>query len=452
VTNNCLFRILIVDDEPHIRSGLAKALSGAPYEVATAGEVEEALAAFRRERHDLVITDLKMPGSSGGLELVGTLKHEWPETRIIVITAFGTIRTAVEAMRLGAQDYLTKPLDMDLLRYHVRDAFERHSLQEENRALRERLVALGEVPEMIGQSAAFRSLAAHIRQVADADVTVLIEGESGSGKELVARAIHELSARRDRPFVAANVGAMPETLIESELFGYEKGAFSGALRRKPGWFEMARGGSLLLDELDEMPPKAQVDLLRVLEQREVRRLGGEEVIPVDLRLIVTVQQDPEEMVAAGTLRKDLYYRLNVVPLRVPPLRERREDIPLLVQHFLRHAERRLHRPPKEVAGSAMRILCDYDWPGNVRQLRNYMDRLAVTVERPTVHADDLPREVRSSPASRDAATLESAVEEAEKMAILEALARCNYHRERTAQFLGVSVRTLHNKLNRYDLH
>jgi two-component system NtrC family response regulator len=451
MTSDRLFRILIVDDEPDIASGLASALASRPYAVATAGAVEEALAAFRRQPYDLVITDLKMPGTSGGLDLVRSVKHEWPETWIIVITAYGTIRTAVEAMRLGAQDYLTKPLDMDLLQSHVRDAFERHRLREENRALRERLAQAGEIPEMIGQSAAFRSLTAQIRRVADADSTVLIEGESGTGKELVARAIHQLSARRNRPFVAANVAAMPETLVESELFGYEKGAFSGALRRKPGWFEMARGGTLLLDELDEMPTKAQIDLLRILEQRELRRLGGEEVIPVDVQLVVAVQQPPEELVAGGKLRKDLYYRLNVVPLRVPPLRERREDIPLLVEHFLRQAERRLRREPKQLAGAAMRHLFDYAWPGNVRQLRNYMERLAVTVEGPTIRAEDLPREMLAAPAAHDLTTLETAVEEAEKAAIRAALARCNYHREHTAQLLGISVRTLHNKLSRYDL-
>jgi two-component system NtrC family response regulator len=451
MTDVRLFRILIVDDEPHIASGLASTLASRSYAVATAGDVEEALAAFRRQPYDLVITDLKMPGTSGGLELVRAVKHEWPETWIIVITAYGTIRTAVEAMRLGAHDYLTKPLDMDLLQTHVRDAFERYRLREENRALREQLANAGEIPEMIGQSAAFRILTTEIRRVADADCTVLIEGESGSGKELVARAIHGLSARRSRPFVAANVAAMPETLIESELFGYEKGAFSGALRRKPGWFEMARGGTLLLDELDEMPLKAQVDLLRVLEQRELRRLGGEEVIPVDVQLVVAVQQEPSALVDTGKLRKDLYYRLNIVPLRVPPLRERREDIPLLVEHFLRMAERRLRREPKQVTGAAMRALLDYAWPGNVRQLRNYMERLAVTVDGPTIRAEELPQEMRNAPAARDVVTLEAAVEEAEKAVILAALGRCNYHREHTAQLLGISVRTLHNKLNRYDL-
>jgi two-component system NtrC family response regulator len=451
MTSDGKFRVLVVDDDPNVSSGLAKALAGDPYVVAAAADVDEALTKFRRTGHDLVITDLKMPGPSGGLDLIRLIKHERPEVRVIVITAYGTIQTAVEAIRHGAQDYLTKPLDMGLLRSHVRDAFERFCLREENRALREQLAEVGEVPEMIGQGAAFRELTAQILRVADAEVTVLIEGESGAGKELVSRAIHECSSRRDKPFVAANVGAMPETLIESELFGYEKGAFSGAVRRKFGWFEIARGGTLLLDELSEMPQKAQVDLLRVLEQRELRRLGGEEVVPIDVRLLAAVQDNPQELVDAGKLRKDLFYRLNVIPLRVPPLRERRDDIPVLARHFLRQAERRMQVEPKQISGAVMNLLFEYAWPGNVRQLRNYMDRLAVTVERATIHADDLPPEMRSKPISPGDTTLEAAVQEAEKTAINAALARCRYHRERTAQLLGISVRTLHYKLNHYGL-
>ncbi len=296
------------------------------------------------------------------------IKHGWPETLILVITAHGTIETAVEAMRLGAHDYLAKPVDLEMLGLQVRKAFEHHRLREENRLLRDRLAAAGEFPEMIGQSAAIREVFSCIRQVADTDLTVLIQGESGTGKELIARAIHNLSPRRDGPFVAANVGALPETLIESELFGYEKGAFSGALRRKPGWFEMAQRGTLFLDEVGEMAPKTQVDLLRVLEQREVRRLGGEELIPLDVRLVAATHRDVDELVAEGKLREDLYYRLNVVPLRLPPLRERRDDIPLLVEHFLQTGLRAA--PARAQAGGR---------GGHARPLR-----LLVAGERPPV--------------------------------------------------------------------
>ena len=444
------FRILIVDDEPNIRSGLAKALAVEADEVATAKDGTEALAMFRQHHHHLVITDLKMPGAVSGLDLVKQIKHERPETLILVITAHGSVETAVEAMRQGAHDYISKPVDLGMLRLLVRNAYEHHRLVAENRQLRERLAAAGEFPEMIGHSVAIREVFDRIRQVADTDVTVLIQGESGTGKELVARAIHNLGARKDRPFVSANIGALPESLIESELFGYEKGAFTGANRRKPGWFEMAQGGTLFLDEIGEMPPKTQVDLLRVLEQREVRRLGGEEVVPLDVRLVTATHRDTEALVTEGRFREDLYYRLNVVPLRVPPLRERRDDVPLLVQHFLRQAQDRHRKDDKHVAGEAMRILYDHPWPGNVRQLRNCMERLVVTVEGSTIHAEDLPDEMRAAP-RQAVVTLEQATQEAEKAAIMAALAQCNQHRERAAGLLDISVRTLHYKMNRYGL-
>jgi two-component system NtrC family response regulator len=444
------FRILVVDDEPNIRSGLRLALEEESYEVSTARDASEAWSLFRRLPHQMVITDLKMPGPLTGLDLVRDVKNGWPETLILVITAHGTIETAVEAMRLGADDYLAKPVDLEMLVHQVRKAYEHHRLRDENRLLRSRLAHAGEFPEMIGQSAAIREVYSCIRQVADTDLTVLIQGESGTGKELIARAIHNLSPRREGPLVAANIGALPETLIESELFGYEKGAFSGALRRKPGWFEMAQHGTLFLDEVGEMAPKTQVDLLRVLEQQEMRRVGGEELVPLDVRLVAATHRDVGELVAEGKLREDLYYRVNVVPLRLPPLRERCDDVPLLVEHFLQQARVRHRREPKTVAGAAMRILCDYSWPGNIRQLRNCMERLVVVVEGPVIHAADLPKEMhaRPRPGTLD---LDEAVQEAEKAVILAALAQCNNHRERTAQVLGISVRTLRYKMNRYSL-
>jgi two-component system NtrC family response regulator len=444
------FRILVVDDEPNIRSGLRLALEEESYEVSTAADAPEAWALFQRLPHQLVITDLKMPGPLSGLDLIRDIKHGWPETLILVITAHGTIATAVEAMRLGAHDYLAKPVDLGILGHQVRNACEHHQLRKENQRLRDRLAHAGEFPEMIGQSAAIREVFSCIRQVADSDLMVLIQGESGTGKELIARAIHNLSPRRDGPYITANIGALPETLIESELFGYEKGAFSGALRRKPGWFEMAQRGTLFLDEVGEMAPKTQVDLLRVLEHQELRRVGGEELIPLDVRLVAATHRDVGELVAEGKLREDLYYRLNVVPLRLPPLRERCDDIPLLVEHFLQRACVRHRREPKSVAGAAMRILCDYSWPGNIRQLRNCVERLVVIVEGPVIHAGDLPKEMhaRPRPGTLD---LDTAVQETEKAVILAALGQCDNHRERTAQVLGVSVRTLRYKMNRYSL-
>jgi two-component system NtrC family response regulator len=461
-----VFPILIVDDERNIRTGLAQALESESYTIATAKDADEALELFRRTHHRLVLTDLKMPGGRSGIDLIRAIKDERPETLIIVMTAHATIETAVEAMRLGAHDYLTKPIDLGTMRLQVRNAFEHDRLREENRSLRERLATAGEIPEIIGQSLAIREIFAQIRQVADTDVTILIQGESGTGKELVAHAIHNLSRRREGPFVAANIGAIPDGLIESELFGYEKGAFTGAQRQRLGWFEVARGGTLFLDEVGEMVSKTQVDLLRVLEQREVRRLGGGPVIPLDVRLVVATLQDLDALVASGKMREDLYYRLNVIPLRVPPLRERRDDIPLLTQHFIRWAEHRHAREPKQVASAAMRALCEYSWPGNVRQLKNCMERLVVTVEGPIIHIEDLPKEmqgpgpklaVQAAPGSPliqpsdEVLPLDTAVAEVEKATILAALEKCNHHRERTAQLLGISVRTLHYKMNRYSL-
>jgi len=445
------FRILIVDDEPNIRSGLAMGLAGDGFMIASAHDVAQAFELFRRTPFHLVITDLRMPGSLSGLDLVREIKHGWPETLILVITAHGTLETAVEAMRLGAHDYIAKPVDLAMLRLQVAKAVGHHRLIEENRRLRERLATAGEFPEIIGQSAVIIELLRRIRQVADTDLPVLIQGESGSGKEMIVRAIHSLSGRSGGPFVAANVGALPETLIESELFGYEKGAFSGATRQKPGWFEMAQGGTLFLDEVGEMALKTQVDLLRVLDQHEVRRIGGEALIPLDVRLVAATHREIDELVAEGKLREDLYYRLNVITLRVPALRERREDIPLLVSYFLERASTRQRREPKQVAGAALRILCDYSWPGNVRQLRNCMDLLAVTIEGPTIHAEDLPSELRIAP-RQEIPTLEESIREAEKVAILSALSRCNNHRERTARLLGISIRTLQYKMSRLSLY
>ena len=448
--SHATFRILVVDDEPNIRSGLVLALEQEWYEVSTAADAAEAWSLFRKAPYHLVITDLKMPGTLSGLDLVRDVKHGWPETLILVITAHGTVETAVEAMRLGAHDYLAKPVDLEILGHQVRKAYEHHRLREENRLLRGRLAVAGEFPEMVGQSAAIREVFSCIRQVADTDLMVLIQGESGTGKELIARAIHNLSPRRHGPYVAANVGALPETLIESELFGYEKGAFSGALRQKPGWFEMAQRGTLFLDEVGEMAPKTQVDLLRVIEMQEVRRIGGEALIPLDVRLVAATHRDVAELVAEGKLREDLYYRMNVITLRVPPLRERRDDIPLLVAHFLGRACGRQRREPKEVAGAAMRILCDYSWPGNVRQLRNALERLVAVVEGSVIHAGDLPKEMHAPP-KPGLLNLDAAVQETEKDVIRAALAQCDNHRERTAQLLDVSVRTLRYKMNRYSL-
>lgn len=448
---NDRLRILIIDDEPNIRTGLSKGLKSEAAIIDLAADGAEGLAKFDQVGHEIVITDLRLLGELDGLEVVQGIHERRPETQIIVISAHGSVATAVEAMRRGAFDFVTKPVDLNVIRHHVQRASERHRLLAENRRLRDRLAETGETPELIGNCAATRDVLRQIRQVAQTDATVLILGESGTGKELTSRSIHELSVRRDKPFITVNLGALPETLLESELFGYEKGAFTDARRQKLGCFEAANGGTLFLDEIAETSPKSQIDLLRVLEQREVRRLGGDVLIPVDVRVISATNKDIEQLVANRTFREDLYYRLNVVPVQLPPLRERLDDIPLLAEHFLEQFCERHRREPKRISADAMKILVSHRWPGNIRQLRNLIERLVVTVEGPTIHAANIPVENRPT-SDQPVTTLAEAVEAAERQAIQAALAQSDYHRERTAKLLDINVRTLHYKMNRYGLH
>lgn len=447
-------RILIVDDEPNIRAGLARGLATEVDEIDTAPEAAQALALLQDNGYHLVIADVRLPGAMNGLELIARIHETWPETALIVITAHGTVETAVEAMRRGAFDFITKPVDLNLIRQQVRKAIEHARLRIENRQLRDRLADAGEISGIIGNCAAMHDVFHQVRQVADTDATVLIHGESGTGKELVARGLHDLSHRSSGPFIAVNLGAMPETLLESELFGHEKGSFSGATRQKPGCFEQARGGTLFLDEVTEMPAKSQVDLLRVLETQRFQRVGGEEVLTSDVRIISATNKEIGSLISDGSFREDLYYRLNVVPIEIPALRQRRDDIPLLVAHFLAHFCQRHHRPLKTVSDEAMRILVQANWPGNVRQLRNVMERLVVTVSADCVEASHLPRDLIAAPEGQSStiSTLSTTVEACERAAILEALAACDFHREQTARALGISVRTLHYKMNRYELH
>lgn len=448
------FAILIVDDEPNIRSGLSKGLRQEADRIETATNGDEALEKFRESTYQLVIADIRLPSVLNGLELVEAMLCIRPQTTAIVITAQGTVETAVEAMRLGAFDFITKPLDLNLVRQQVRKARKHHRLLSDNQLLRERLADAGEIAGIIGECAAMHDVLRQVRQVASTDATVMIQGESGTGKELVARALHDLSDRSEKPFIAVNLGALPETLLESELFGHEKGSFTGASRRKPGCFERAEGGSLFLDEITEIPPKSQIDLLRVLESNQYLRVGGEEVLTSNVRLISATNQSALSKVEEGTFREDLYYRLNIVPIQIPPLRQRKNDIPLLVEHFLNHFCHRHHRDTKVVSPDAMQLLVASRWPGNVRQLRNTVERLVVTVTGDVIHPSDIPADVQPAreTASDVARTLSDVVEEAEKTAINNALIACDYHRENTAKMLGISVRTLHYKMNRYGLH
>lgn len=448
------FHILIVDDEPNIRSGLAKGLAKEANLIKTASTYQEALQEFEANSFNLVIADIRLPGERDGLDLISEIRRRSPTTIAIVITAHGTVETAVDAMRRGAFDFISKPIDLGLIRQQTKKALEFQRLQEENRQLRFRLANVGEVSGIIGNCGSFQDVLQLIRQVADTDATVLIRGESGTGKELIARALHDLSGRSGDPFVAVNLGALPESLLESELFGHEVGAFTGATRQKPGCFEQASPGTLFLDEITEIPAKSQVDLLRVLETGQFRRVGGENSLVSTARIVSATNRDIESLVQEGTFREDLYYRLNIVPIEVPPLRARCEDIPLLANHFFRYFCERHRRPAKSISDEAMQIFISSRWPGNIRQLRNVVERLVVTVNEDLIVPAHLPRELDPHIVglSTNIAPLVDTTEAAERQAIQSALAACDYHRERTAEALKISLRTLHYKMRRHGLY
>lgn len=444
--------ILVVDDEVNIRGALVTLLEKKGHHVRGAGTGEEALEELEAAPADLVMTDLKMPGI-GGLEFLRRLKEKWPETEVVVMTAYGSIDTAVEAMRCGAYDYLAKPIDRERFPIVVEKALERHALATENKQLRSRLDTRTRFDQMVGDSEPMLRVYNMVEMVAESDVTVLLTGESGTGKELVARAIHHRSARANGPFITLNCGALPENLFESELFGYDKGAFTGAMSTKSGRFELAHEGTLLLDEVGELSLKSQVDFLRVLETKEFRRLGGTKVIKVDTRIIAATNRNLEEAVKQGDFREDLYYRLNVVPLHLPPLRERAEDIPLLVNRFLIAFSIQYRREPKEVSRDALRLLRLYAWPGNVRQLRNLMERLVVTVKDTTIQPEHLPEDIQASKEDVRTmlVTLGTSLEQIERDAIQRTLAEVTNHREKAAKLLGISLRALQYKIKEYGI-
>jgi DNA-binding NtrC family response regulator len=444
--------ILVVDDEINIRNALVTILEKKGHQVRGAGSGEEALQCLADAPTDLVLTDLKMPGISG-MEFLRRLKDKWLDTEVVVMTAFGSIDTAVEAMRLGAYDYLTKPIDRGRLIVVVQKALERHNLAFENKRLRDRLEARTRFAQLVGESAAMQQVYGLVEMVADSDVTVLLTGESGTGKELVARAVHHKSPRADGPFISLNCGALPENLFESELFGYDKGAFTGAITTKVGRFELADGGTILLDEIGELSLKSQVDFLRVLETKEFRRLGGTKLIKVDTRIIAATNRNLEEAVKQGNFREDLFYRLNVVPIKLPPLRDRGDDIPLLVATLLPEFCALHQRALKEVSREAMRLLRLYAWPGNIRQLRNLLERLVVTVREDVIQPEHMPEEIQASKEDvrTMVVTLGSPVEEIEKEVIRRTLAEVTNHREKAAKLLGISLRSLQYKIKEYGI-
>ena len=387
-------QVLIVDDEPNLRKILAAQLSRDGYEVMLAEDGEQGLALLKEHHIDLVVTDLKMPKVDGMMLLREALR-ESPDLPIVMITAHGTVDTAVEALKLGAFDYLTKPFDKDEVRQVVAKALKTRALAQEETTV-EAKPDSGARFGIIGQSPGLTDLYAVLERVADSPTTVLITGESGTGKELVARALHEHSTRKDKPFIKVNCAAIPKELIESELFGYERGAFTGAVSSKPGRFELANGGTLFLDEVGEIPVEMQVKLLRALQESEFERVGGIKTIHVDVRLVAATNRDLKKLISQSLFREDLFYRLNVVSIRLPALRERDTDIPLLVEHFLAKFNERLKKQVTGVETDALDILSAYTWPGNIRELENVMERSVLFCDAQKLRVEDLPGELRGS--------------------------------------------------------
>ena len=440
--------ILVVDDEPTIRLLVTSVLKDEGYAVTAAASGEEALQLAARRHFHLVITDLKMPGISG-VELLERLKGDDPETAVILLTAFGTVEGAVEAMKKGACDYLLKPLaNPDELRLAVRRALEERRLSDEAAALRQAQAAAFPFGEIIAQDPEMQAVLGLARSVAPTDATVLVTGETGTGKELIARAIHHWSPRAKQTFLAVNCAALAETLLESELFGHEKGAFTGAVAQRRGRFELAHGGTLFLDEVSEMSPALQAKLLRVLQEHAFERVGGMKTVTVDVRVIAATNRDLQSMVAVKAFRDDLYYRLSVFPIALPPLRDRRADIALLAEHILEGVARRMGKRIVGFSEDAIRVLLDYRWPGNIRELQNVVERAAILCRGERMLPDHLAiPKVPSGPIAATGKTLQ----ELERDAILAALAACQGNRRKAAEQLGIGIRTLYTRLKEYGI-
>jgi two-component system, NtrC family, response regulator AtoC len=441
--------VLVVDDEFSVRDSLEQWFRRDGYRTASAANATEALARLDGESWDVVLLDIKMPGMDG-LELQRRIHEVSPEVVVIMITAYAAVDTAVQALKEGAFDYIAKPIDPDELSHVVRKAVEQRRLKAENLHLRQKIDELTSLHRIVGDSPQMAEVMAMIASVAEADATVLIRGESGTGKELIAQAIHAASRRRYFPIVPVNCGALPETLLESELFGHEKGAFTGAQYRRKGRLEMADGGTLFLDEVGTISPKTQVDLLRVLETKEFTRLGGTKPLRVDFRVICATNQDLEELVRQGSFREDLYYRINVVSLQVPPLRERREDIPLLAQHFLDRFARQMNRPFRQVDPRAMDLLVRYRWPGNVRELANAVERALVVGTPPAICVGDLPLQLSRAGDGEEPPEGES-LSDVERAHVARILERCGWNVTHAARTLDIDRVTLYNKIKKYGL-
>jgi len=445
-------RVLVIDDDGAHAEAAAESLSRSGYDCTVATSGAEGLRLLENKEFDVVLTDLVMRDLSGN-EIVRKVKASTPETEVIVMTGYPSYETALEAMDVGAYDYLNKPIDLNILRAKIKKALEKQKLFRSNVELKRQLDKKYGFEGIIGGSEPMQNVFDTLRQVSASMATVLILGESGTGKELVARAIHANSPRRGNHFVPLNCAALSETILESELFGHEKGAFTGATQTRKGRFEYAHGGTLFLDEIGDLPAATQVKLLRVIEYGEVFRVGSNEPLKVDVRLLAATNKDLMTLVREGTFREDLYYRLKVVTIELPPLRERLEDLPLLVQSFIDEFSRQQGKKSAEITPAAMELLYNYDWPGNVRELRNCVESMIVLDKDGKIDAEDVPRYVKQ----QDEAGSSSGVggvnlEEKEKESIRKALALCEGNREKAAKMLGIGERTLYRKIKRYGFN
>jgi DNA-binding NtrC family response regulator len=446
------YRVLVVEDEELMRSIIAQLLRGEGYQVIEAHAAEVALQIFEKESVDLAILDLNLGSGGNGLDLLGKIRDLDPEVMGIILTAYASVESAVDALRKGAYDYLTKPFANDHLKAVVRNALAQKSLFHENRFLRRELRDKYRFENIIGKSDAIESVFRVMEKVARTDSSVLITGESGTGKELVARAIHFGSERSAARFLPINCGALPENLLESELFGYKRGAFTGAAQDKPGLLKVADKGTLFLDEIGDMPLQLQVKLLRALQEREVYPLGGSEPVGFDVRLLCATNRDLEKDVKAGKFREELLYRINVITINLPPMRERKDDIALLANHFLHKYEKALDHSTMRFSKGAMRLLINYAWPGNVRELENTVERAVILAETDVIHSHDLPDKLRSAHISTaDLESFELTLEELEREHIQRILRKVEGDKAKAAEILGIHLSTLYRKVQKLKL-
>lgn len=452
-------KILLIDDSPEILNNLSEYLISEGHDVTATSDGTSGISMIEKKFYDIVLTDMKMPGADG-MEVLKYVKEHSPESICIILTGYGTIKNAVEAIKNGAFDYLTKPVKLDEIAITLNRALEYRNLKRENTNLRNQLKRKYQFKNIIGESPAMQDVFETVEKVADTDSTVLILGESGTGKELIARALHYNSYRKEGPFVPVNCAAIPSELLESELFGHEKGAFTSAIRTRIGRFELANGGTLFLDEIGDMNPNLQSKLLRVLQERQFERIGGVKPIVVDIRIISATHQDLKKAVLKKRFREDLYYRLNVIPIEIPPLRERKSDIPLLAHHFIHHFSKNRKKKVTGITDEAMERLMEYDWPGNVRELENMIERLIILAGGEKIDLSDLPERVLPSLSKEmsgvldipeEGFSLESALNEYEKQLLLQALNKTGWVKNKAAQLLHMNRTTLIEKIKRQNL-